>query len=110
MHISDEGLLTQLGYNSDEANLHQLRIIQEKTPGFDQIKRHILALHDHLKNYGGFVAISSSQPYFKIKLDPKDPSALEQALEEMNRWANKYKVRLQKVQDKQTYYILGLST
>ncbi len=108
MHISNEGLLTQLGYNPQEANIKMLHIIQEHTPGFEQIKRHIVALHDHLKNYGGYVAISSSQPYFKIKIDTDEPTSLRIATDEIHKWADKYNVKLQKVVNKETYYIVGI--
>ncbi len=109
MHISNEGLLTQLGYNADEANLRQLQTIAQNTPGFEQIKKHIVALNDHLKNYGGFVAMSNSHPYFKVKIESSEPSAIEVATAEIKKWANKYKVILEKVQNKETYYIKGIN-
>ena len=109
MQITNEGLLTQLGYNCDDANLSQLRTIADNTPGFEQIKKHIVALNDHLKNYGGFVAMSNSHPHFKVKIESDEPSAADKALDELNKWAQKYKVALQKVHNKQTYYILGIN-
>ena len=110
MHITNEGLLTQLGYNCDNANLSQLQTIATNTPGYDQIKKHIVALNDHLKNYGGFVAMSNSQPYFKVKIESDDPLAADKALDELTKWADKYKVTLQKVDNKRTYYILGINS
>ncbi|BAF69552.1 hypothetical protein [Nitratiruptor sp. SB155-2] len=107
MQIENEGLLTQLGYHPDSATLAQLQTIEEKTPGFEKIKKHIVALHDHLKNYGGFVALSNSVPHLKVKIS--DPSKQEIALEELNKWAQKYNVTLQKVQGKETYYIVSVS-
>ncbi len=108
MTISNEGLLTQLGYNPTPSNLAQLEAIQNATKGFEQIKKHIVALNDHLKNYGGFVAISSSNPYLKIKIDTDEPAALEVAHEEIKKWADKYNVSIQKVENKETYYIIGI--
>lgn len=108
MHISAEGVLRQLGYNSDENTLRQFEAIAKNTPGFDQIQKHIIALHDHLKNYGGFVAMSNSVNHLKIKIDTTEASMIEAAKEEIERWAQKYNVNLQKVPNKETYYILGI--
>ncbi|BCD67595.1 hypothetical protein [Nitratiruptor sp. YY09-18] len=108
MHISNEGLLTQLGYHANSANLIQLENIAKSTSGYEQIKRHILALHDHLKNFEGFVALSNSKPYFKIKIETDDPNILQAALDELFKWAHKYNVNLQKVEGKETYYITGI--
>ncbi|BCD61626.1 hypothetical protein NitYY0826_C0485 [Nitratiruptor sp. YY08-26] len=108
MQLSTEGLLTQLGYHPDDSNIRQLEAIQKATPGFEQIQKHIVALNDHLKNYGGFVAMSNSHPYFKIKIEATEPSAIEVAKNEISKWADKYNVKLQKVENKETYYILGV--
>jgi hypothetical protein len=107
MHISDEGILTQLGYPTDEANLRQLSSVKENTPGFENIKKHIIALSDHLKPYGGYVTFSNSKPCFKIKIDRNAPS-VDKALEEIFKWADKYNVKLLEVKEKETYYILGI--
>ncbi len=109
MHIPSEGLLTQLGYHPDERIIAQLHTVEENTPGFEQIKRHVVALSDHLKSYGGYVAISNSKPYLKIKIEANDPSKVELAKAEIFKWADKYNVALQKVPNKETYYILGIS-
>ncbi len=108
MQITKEGLLTQLGYHPNESNIKQLQTIEEATPGFEQIQKHIVALNDHLKNYGGFVAMSNSNPYFKIKIEAQELSTIEAAKDKILQWANKYNVKLQKVPNKETYYILGI--
>ncbi len=108
MQISAEGVLTQLGYNRDENTLRQFEAIAKNTPGFEQIQKHIVALHDHLKNFGGFVAMSNSVNHLKIKIDANEASTIEAAKEEIERWAQKYNVNLQKVPNKETYYILGI--
>ena len=107
MHISDEGILTQLGYPTDSANLRQLQAVKENTPGFENIKRHIIALSDHLKPYGGYVTFSSSKPCFKIKID-QNSSNIDQAVEEILKWAQKYNVKLLEVKTRETYYIVGI--
>lgn len=108
MNISNEGLLTQLGYNADESSLKQLKNIEDNTPGFENIKKHIISLNDHLKNLDSYVAMSNSNPYFKIKIDTNNENFLNEAKEIIKKWAEKYKINLQKVEEKETYYILGI--
>ncbi|WP_197972116.1 hypothetical protein [Nitrosophilus labii] len=108
MKISNEGILTQLGYNIDEKSTKQLENIEKNTPGFENIKKHIVALNDHLKHLSSYVAMSNSNPYFKIKIDTENKEFIEEAKDIINRWAQKYNVNLQKVQNKETYYILGI--
>ncbi|NPA04000.1 MAG: hypothetical protein GXO61_03980 [Epsilonproteobacteria bacterium] len=109
MNISKEGLLTQLGYNVDDIHLKQLQAIQKHTAGFEQIQKHIITLNDHLKHYGGFVAISNTHPYLKIKLEYTNPSQKEAALATIKKWAEKYKVILEKAPNKDTFYIKGIA-
>ncbi len=107
MHLSDEGILTQLGYPATEANLEQLRKVRANTPSFSKIENHIVALADHLRPYGGYIAFSSSKPLLKVKLDPaKDP---QKALEILTHWAHKYNVSLQCAKEGETYYVVGVS-
>ncbi len=105
MQISPEGVLTQLGYRPDPTLLEQFQKAAQNTPGFQKIFKHLVTLNDHLKNYYGFVALSNSNPYFKIKIESNDPAIIKRATEEIQKWANKYKVRLQKVDNTHTYYI-----
>ena len=107
MHLSDEGILTQLGYPVTDANLAQLKKVRSNTPGFEKIQKHIVTLADHLKPSGGYIAFSGSRPVLKIKIDPaKDP---QKALETVTRWADKYNVTLQCVKEGETYYITGIA-
>ena len=108
MNISNEGLLTQLGYNVDESSLKQLKNIEVNTPGFENIKKHIISLNDHRKHLDSYVAMSNSNPYFKIKIDTNNENFLNEAKEIIKKWAEKYKINLQKVEEKETYYILGI--
>ncbi len=108
MKITNEGILTQLGYNIDENSTKQLENIEKNTPGFENIKKHIITLNDHLKHLSSYVAMSNSNPYFKIKIDTDNNEFIEEAKDIINRWAQKYNVNLQKVQNKETYYILGV--
>jgi hypothetical protein len=102
-NIDDSGLLTQLGYGDSEAAVEQFEAIKQNTKNFDSIKDHILALHDNIKPNGGFVALSSTNSYLKIK----NPSNSADVQEYIKKWADKYKVELKKVEGKETYYIIG---
>jgi len=108
MKLTNEALLTQLGYNVTDAELEVLNNIAENTPGFENIKNHIVALNDHLKEFFAYVTMSNSKPYFKIKIDTDNESHIQAAIEEINHWANKYNVKIEKVEGKNTFYILGV--
>ena len=108
MQLSNEGLLTQLGYNVDNNTIKELELIEKNTPGFKNIKKHIISLHDHLKPYASYVAMSNSHPYFKIKIDTNNENFINEAKEIINKWADKYNIELKKVKNKETYYILGI--
>jgi len=107
MKLSNDALLTQLGYNVTESTLKDLEIIINNTPGFETIKNHIIALNDHLKTLDGYVAMSSTNPYLKIKIISTNEEQIKEALKEINKWAEKYKVELKKANEK-TFYILGV--
>ena len=108
MDISNEGLLTQLGYNADKNSLKELENIRKNTKGFENIKKHIISLNDRLKPYDSYVAMSNSNPYFKIKIDTDNKNFIDEAKETIDRWREKYKINLKKVEGKETYYIVGI--
>ena len=108
MHITnDEAVLTKLGYIPNEALEKQLENIKRNTSGYEKIIKHILDLHDALAVDKAYVAMSNSNSYFKIKIEAQTPEMKEEALEKLDRFHEKYKVELQKVENKDTYYILG---
>ncbi|MCH9740868.1 MAG: hypothetical protein K0U38_08530, partial [Epsilonproteobacteria bacterium] len=78
------------------------------TNQFEKFSKHILSLHDHLAHVKGIVAMSNSQNSLKIKgsQDISDEIS-DEFVTTVEHWANKYKVQLEKVKDKPTYYILG---
>ena len=53
--------------------------------------------------------MSNSNDYFKIKLEAPSQELKEEAREKVMHFADKYKVNLQKVDGKETYYILGFA-
>jgi hypothetical protein len=51
--------------------------------------------------------MSNSHSYLKLKSDSKDPVEVEDFESIIKAWAEKYKVELQKVENKNTYYVIG---
>jgi len=104
-----DAMLTQLGYVPNEALLNQLEKVEENTLGYEKIRKHIMDLHDHLKVDGSFVALSNSEEYFKIKIEARSPELCEEAHEKVKRFSEKFKVKVNKLDKKETYYILGFN-
>ncbi len=102
-----ENLLIQLDYPVTEATKKQLENIINNTPNFWDFAKHIFALQDELKKLDATVAMSNSKDYLKIKSDSKDERKIQEFEEIIKHWADKYKVQLEKVEGKNTYYILG---
>jgi hypothetical protein len=110
LDLSNEGILQQLGIaNVNDALLNQISAVRENTYKFEAIEKHVFDLHRKLERIDGYVALSNSKDFLKIKHH-------ENANEEINRefvetvehWANRYKITIEKV-NKNTYYILGLN-
>ncbi|NPA65476.1 MAG: hypothetical protein GXO11_01195 [Epsilonproteobacteria bacterium] len=104
---NNEAVLRKLGYVPNEALEGQLENIKQNTLGYEKIIKHVLDLHDALAVDKSYVAMSNSNNYFKIKIEAQTPEMKEEALEKLERFKEKYKVKLQKVENKETYYILG---
>ena len=102
-----EALLIQLGYAPNETLVEQLKEIQNNTPGYEKIEKHILDLHDHLKVNNAYVALSNSTKHLKIKVDSPTPELAQEAHEKIKHFSEKYKVTLEKLPNKETYYIIG---
>ena len=105
--MQKEAMLIQLGYAPNEALLSQLDKIQNNTTGYDKIQKHIMDLHDHLKIDDGYVAMSNSTDYFKIKIESKSSELVQEAHTKIQRFCDKFKVSIDKLDNKDTYYILG---
>lgn len=94
-------ILTQLGYTPQENVIEQIKQILSKCDLDNSQIDSIIALNDKLKAQGAFVAMSNSNPYFKIK-------NIDNSHEDfIYKWANKHKIKLEKVKSKNTFYILG---
>ncbi len=101
MKLQKIGILKQLGYS--ENDLKQLETIEKNTPGFEKIKNHLLSLNDKLKHLNGFIAFSNSVPHLKIKLDTDNNEFIKEAEEIIKKWADKYKVELERVKENVFY-------
>jgi len=108
LDLTPEALLGQLGYNNNEHMLQKMKRIIANTKGFDAFSQHLLSFNDALAVEKGFVAMSNSEDYLKIKCE-EDTSAdnLSAFTELVKHWADKYKLELKKVDNKNTYYIIG---
>ena len=104
-----EAMLNQLGYTPNEALKEQLKRIEENTSGYEKISKHIMDLHDHLKVDGSFVALSNTEDYFKIKIEASSPQLAEEAHEKVQHFSDKFKVTINKLENKDTYYIVGFN-
>lgn len=108
LDLTPEALLAQLGYVKSDQTLKQINNIILNTNGFEKFSQHIPSFNDALAVEKAFIAMSNSQNYLKIKCN-EDSSA--DNLSEFNKlvkhWKEKYKLKLKKVENKNTYYILG---
>ncbi len=110
MHIdiTPEALLTQFDYHINPKTLAQINSTIENTKGFKNFSKHILNLKDELSHLDGFIALSNSHKYFKIKCEEDNSKEnIELFTKAVKHWAKKYKITLQQVTDKPTYYIIG---
>ena len=102
-----DAMLTQLGYLPNEALIQQLEDIENNTSGYEKIQKHIMDLHDHLRVDGSFVALSNSENYFKIKVEASSSELALEAHAKIKHFSEKFKVTVNKLENKETYYIVG---
>ena len=102
-----DAMLTQLGYSPNSALMDQLKRIENNTAGYEKIQKHIMDLHDHLKVDGSFVALSNSKDCFKIKIEAQSKELAQEAHEKVRHFSDKFKVSVNKLENKETYYITG---
>ena len=102
-----DAMLTQLGYAPNEALMSQLERIENNTSGYEKIQKHIMDLHDHLKVDDSYVAMSNTNDCFKIKVESPSVEVAAEAHEKIKHFSDKFKVTLNKLENKETYYIVG---
>ncbi len=108
--MQKEAVLIQLGYVPNEALLKQLERIEENTHGYEKIQKHIMDLHEHLRVDDAYVALSNSNDCFKIKIDTPSAAMAQEAHEKVKHFSEKYKVEVEKLDNKNTYYIVGFKS
>ena len=112
MHIelTPEAILNQLDYTYSTTLHQQVDKIISNTKNFDKFSKHFLTLKDNLKHINGFIALSNNNDLFKIKIEPSESKNFHEEFHEIvNKWSDKYNIELQKVENKDVYYILGAS-
>jgi len=102
-----EAMLVQLGYSPNEALVKQLEDIEKNTPGYEKIQKHIMDLHDHLKVNNAYVALSNSNNNLKIKIESPTLQLAQEAHDKIKHFSEKFKVSVNKLENKETYYIEG---
>jgi len=108
LDLTPEALLTQLGYTHSDQTLKQINDIMTNTKGFAKFSQHIPSFNDALAVEKGFIAMSNSENYLKIKCEEDTSADNISAFNALvKHWIDKYKLQIEKVDNKNTYYILG---
>jgi hypothetical protein len=108
LDITPEVIITQLGIGKTDAIMDQVKNAIKNTKDFDKFSKHIISLNDKLKHMNAYVSLSNTKPYFKIKCDNIESQEIKKEfLDEITHWSDKYNVLLEKVQNKDVYYIIG---
>ena len=102
-----ENILIQFNYPVNDATTKQLENIIDNTDNFFDFAQHLFSLSDDLKAVNAVVAMSNSKNYLKIKSNSKIDSEIDKFNEIVDFWANKFKVTVEKIENKNTYYIIG---
>jgi hypothetical protein len=109
LDITPEVLISQLSLGHSKSVLTQTINAINNTTDFSKFSKHIISLNDKLKHTNSYIALSNSKQYFKIKCDQQDNNEVIKEFEdELNHWSSKYNVTLEKVQNKNVYYIVGI--
>lgn len=111
LDVSAEVILSQLGYSKSDASLKQAEKMISSTKNFNKFSKHIFSLNDNLKKINAYIGLSNSKSFLKIKCDESEyEENLEVFHKEVEHWANKYNVQLQKLDKKNVYYVLGTAS
>ncbi len=108
LEVTPEVIISQLGYSRNEQTQTQITKIIENTKGFHKFAKHIISLNDTLKHMNAFVALSNSSNHFKIKCGNEDATEiLKEFHNEVEHFSKKYHIQLEKLPNKEVYYIIG---
>ena len=110
LEVTPEVIISQLSLGNSESILNQTQSAIKNTKEFDKFSKHIISLNDKLKHMNSYISLSNTKEYFKIKCDPSnDNGIVEEFTNELSHWSTKYNVMLEKVENKNVYYIIGIS-
>ena len=111
LDITPEVLISQLGLGNSDSVLAQTQKAIQNTKNFDKFSKHIISLNDKFKHMNSYISLSNSKPYLKIKCDPaNNDEIIEEFTTQLKHWSDKYHVTLEKVDNKNVYYILGINS
>lgn len=102
-----DAILRQLGYTVTDSAVVQVGKVIDNTHGFDYVEKHLISLHDQLQSHLSYVALSSNKDFFKIKNEAKGVEMIDEVNEMIAHWSEKFKIDIEKVDGKSTYYVLG---
>ena len=105
--MQDKAMLIQLGYAPNEALIKHFKEIKKSTAEYEKIEKHIMDLNDQLKVNNAYVALSNSKNYFKIKIESPTPELAKEAHKKVKHFSEKFKINIEKLPNKETYYIVG---
>ena len=105
--MTNDAILKQLGYTVTSSALAQVDKVIKNTHNFEQVEKHLITLHDQLQAHLSCVALSSTKDCFKIKNLAQGNEMIEEVNEMITHWSEKYKVAIEKVDGKDTYYVIG---
>lgn len=108
IEITPEVLVKQLGMGDNPHEIEQMQRVIDNTAGFEKFASHLISLNDFLQHIKGYIALSNTVDKLKIKCDENDSQEiLREFHEKVDAWSQKYKVKVEKVYNKETYYIIG---
>lgn len=108
IEMSAEVLLKQLKLSVTEKNIKQAEMILANTKGLEYFYKHLFSFNDNLAHIDGFIAPSSSVDLLKVKFHGSDETYKKNFHEAVEHFAKKYKVAIDPVEGKDTYYIKGI--
>lgn len=104
--MNNDAILLALSYSINEGTSKQLQAILNRFDFNEAELKAIVTLNDRLKQHLAYIAMSNSQDCFKIKNDGEVEEIRAEVRKIIDDWAKKNKFILEKVPNKETYYIL----
>ncbi len=104
--MDTKAFATQLGYDTNPHIIEQMNGILNQNDNIPKLFDHLIALHDKLKHINGFVAMSNSDDVLKIKCENNSPQLIEEFHDIVQKFKDKYKLNLKKLDHKEVYYIV----